>query len=117
MGDKIWQFLVACVMMALLVAGSIFHVDWALTTVQIIYWVLYPLAFLVLIGAFFIYTDPQQSEKLKKAFKKPITWGVIRTVITVGLMVYAGLIALPVVIIIWFILYFIIRKSILEEKA
>lgn len=112
MADKIWQFFVAIVMIALLVAGSIFNVEWALTAVQIAYWVMYPIAFLVLIGVFFLVDN----DKLARAFNQPIVLPCITGVITIGLMIYAELIALPVVMIIWYILYFVIRKTVLEEQ-
>ena len=80
----------------LLIAGSIFSVGWALNIVEVIYWVLYAICFpamtLVLVAVLTGHDGVG-----KQVLDTHKWWHYITFIVTIGLMFYAGLMALPIV--------------------
>lgn len=96
MANKVLSFIVSAAMFAFLIAGSVYGVEWAFTTIQVVYWVLYgiiiPLFIGVTIAILAGYKNPAEVLLERRKWWHWITWGI-----AIGLMFYGGLMALPIV--------------------
>lgn len=100
MKQKLANLISSIIIISLLIAGSIFNIGWALTTVEVVYWVAYPILFilltLLLIGVFTGNVNEKTTKKISESKK---WWDYLTLILVVGLLLNAGLMALPVIVI------------------
>ena len=116
MKTEIIGWLTSTLLLGLMVYSNVEGVDWLFATTQVVYWAMYIIAAFAVTLCFYLVLTTDTDDKLENALKQPTLSQSLRTIATVGVFIYVGLVALPVVAIIFVAAYLFLRKIVLEEE-
>jgi len=115
MKTEIIGWVTSTLLLGLMVYSNMEGVDWLFATTQVVYWAMYIIAILAATLCFYLVLTTDIDDKPKDAFKQPALSQSLRVIATIGVFIYVGLVALPVVAIIFAAAYLFLRKIVLEE--